>query len=48
MSERVVVKIEDHVANVMLNRAAKRNAIDMDMFSALIETGESLAALVCY
>jgi enoyl-CoA hydratase/carnithine racemase len=43
MSERVVVKIEDHVANVMLNRAAKRNAIDIDMFSALIETGESLA-----
>ena len=43
MSERVVVKIEDRVANVMLNRAAKRNAIDMDMFSALIETGESLA-----
>lgn len=43
MSERVVVKVEDHVANVMLNRAAKRNAIDLDMFGALIETGESLA-----
>jgi len=43
MSARVVVKIEDHVADVMLNRAAKRNAVDIEMFSALIETGEALA-----
>lgn len=43
MSERVVVKVKDHVADVMLNRAAKRNAVDIEMFSALIETGEALA-----
>lgn len=42
MSDRVRVDIEDHVATVMLNRADKHNAIDMAMFEALTEAGDSL------
>ncbi|MGI9206153.1 MAG: crotonase/enoyl-CoA hydratase family protein [Woeseiaceae bacterium] len=43
MSERVIITIENQVATVTLNRAEKRNAVDMDMFAALIDTAESLA-----
>jgi len=43
MSERVITTIENHVATVTLNRAKKRNAVDMDMFTALIDAAESLA-----
>lgn len=43
MSERVITRIENHVATVTLNRAGKRNAVDMDMFAALIDAAESLA-----
>jgi len=42
MSERVTTNIDNHVATVMLNRAAKRNAVDLAMFSALAETAKSL------
>ncbi len=42
MSERVSVDIENSVATVMLNRANKQNAIDMAMFEALAEAGDSL------
>lgn len=42
MSERVRIDIENNVATVTLNRADKRNAIDMAMFEALSEAGESL------
>jgi enoyl-CoA hydratase/carnithine racemase len=42
MSDRVRVDIEDGVASVMLNRADKHNALDMAMFEALAETGDSL------
>ena len=42
MSERVLTDIEDGVATVTLNRAAKHNALDMGMFDALAETGDSL------
>ena len=42
MSDRVRVDIENSVATVRLNRADKHNAIDMAMFEALIETGDSL------
>ncbi len=42
MNERVTTSIDNHVATVMLNRAAKRNAVDLAMFSALAETAESL------
>lgn len=42
MSDRVRVDIENSVATVMLNRADKHNAVDMAMFEALIEAGDSL------
>ncbi len=42
MSDRVRVDIENHVATVTLNRADKNNAIDMEMFEALIDAGDSL------
>lgn len=42
MSDRVKVEIENSVATVMLNRADKHNAVDMAMFEALIEAGDSL------
>lgn len=42
MDDRVRVDIENHVATVTLNRAGKHNAIDMAMFEALIEAGDSL------
>ena len=42
MTDRVSVNIENSVATVTLNRAAKHNAADMPMFEALIETGDSL------
>lgn len=44
MSERVTTEIRDHVAEVSLNRPEKYNALDREMFRAIIEAGESLAA----
>ena len=44
MSDRVIVSINDHVAEVMLNRADKFNALDMQMFAALGEAADRLAA----
>lgn len=43
MSDRVRVRIEDHVADVRLDRPEKMNAIDAAMFDALVETGRKLA-----
>jgi len=43
MGDRVAVEIEDHVAEVTLNRPDKHNAVDLAMFEALIEVGETLA-----
>jgi len=43
MSDRVTVEIQDHVAEVTLNRPEKHNAVDIAMFEALIEAGENLA-----
>jgi enoyl-CoA hydratase/carnithine racemase len=43
MSDRVKVEIENHIAEVTLNRPEKHNAVDLAMFEALIEAGESLA-----
>ena len=40
--ERVTVTMTDGVADVRLNRPAKRNAIDIAMFEALVLTGERL------
>ncbi|MCU0685946.1 MAG: crotonase/enoyl-CoA hydratase family protein [Polyangiaceae bacterium] len=46
MSEapRVLVSIEKNVAHVRLNRADKRNGLDLPMFEALIAAGERVAA----
>ena len=43
MSDRVRVEIKNHVAELTLNRPEKHNAVDLAMFEALIEAGESLA-----
>ena len=44
MTERVSVAIDDGVASVAMNRPDKHNAVDMDMFRALTDTGLELAA----
>src|SRR2546423_8060611 len=42
MSDRVTCTITDGVADVRLNRPDKLNALDGEMFSAILEVGESL------
>ena len=42
MSDRVLVSINDGVADVRLNRPEKLNALDGAMFKALADAGESL------
>lgn len=42
MSDRVVIEMDNGVADVKLNRPDKMNALDGAMFSALIDAGESL------
>ncbi|MGB0115002.1 MAG: crotonase/enoyl-CoA hydratase family protein [Ilumatobacteraceae bacterium] len=42
MSDRVLISITDGVADVVFNRADKRNALDNAMFSAIAEAGEQL------
>ena len=42
MSDRVTVDITDGVADVRLNRPEKMNALDNEMFSALIDAGATL------
>ncbi|NND67335.1 MAG: crotonase/enoyl-CoA hydratase family protein [Halioglobus sp.] len=44
MSERISINIENHVADVRLNRADKMNALDRPMFEAIIEAQSVLAA----
>lgn len=44
MSELVTIDIQNGVADVRLNREEKCNALSPDMFKAIIEAGESLAA----
>lgn len=44
MTERVSIAIEDHVAEVVLNRPDKLNALDLEMFEALAAAADSLAA----
>jgi enoyl-CoA hydratase/carnithine racemase len=43
MSERIVISVRDHIADVKLNRAEKLNALDQAMFEALVNTGRELA-----
>ncbi len=42
MSDRVLISINDGVADVTFNRADKRNALDNAMFTAIAEAGEQL------
>lgn len=42
MSDRVTVTIDAGIADVRLNRADKRNALDGDMFQAIADAGERL------
>jgi enoyl-CoA hydratase/carnithine racemase len=42
MSDRVTISISDGVADVRMNRADKRNALDGDQFLALADAGERL------
>jgi enoyl-CoA hydratase/carnithine racemase len=42
MSERVTISIADGIADVRMNRADKRNALDNEMFTALAAAGERL------
>jgi len=42
LNNRVQVEVSDHVATVVLNRPEKRNAVDLEMFEALIATAEKL------
>lgn len=44
MNDRVRVTVDGHVADVMLDRAAKMNAVDLRMFEALIEAADQVAA----
>ena len=43
MTELVKVNIDNHVADVRLNRPDKYNALSPEMFAAIIETGKTLA-----
>src|SRR6185295_2420764 len=42
MTDRVTVSLDGGVADVRLNRPEKRNALDSEMFLALIEAGKRL------
>jgi enoyl-CoA hydratase/carnithine racemase len=44
MSDRLDIDIDRHIATVRLNRPKKHNAIDVEMFEAIIESSEMLAA----
>jgi enoyl-CoA hydratase/carnithine racemase len=43
MTDRVTISIDEHVAEVTLNRAAKMNALDARMFGALFEAADTIA-----
>lgn len=45
MSERVTIKVENHIADVRFNRPDKMNALDGEQIDAIVEAGEKLAAM---
>ena len=44
MGSTVAVEIDAHIANVTLNRPAKKNAVSLEMFAELGEIGNRIAA----
>ena len=42
MTDLVTIEVNDHVADVRLNRPEKYNAISPGMFDALVNAGEAL------
>lgn len=44
MTERLDIEIDRHIAIVRLNRPKKHNAIDMEMFDAIIAAGDEISA----
>ncbi len=44
MNDRIIIRIDAYVADVMLDRADKFNALDMKMFEALGEAADQIAA----
>jgi enoyl-CoA hydratase/carnithine racemase len=44
MSNRLQISIDNHVAEIVLNRPEKHNAVDMRMFDELAGAGKDLAA----
>lgn len=44
MSDRVKIDVRDGVADVRLNRPEKMNALDLEMFRAIVEAGDQVAA----
>jgi len=44
MSDLVSITIENHVAHVRLNRADKYNALNAEMFEAIVDAGKSVSA----
>lgn len=44
MTRRVTITVEDHVADVRLNRGDKMNALDRAMFEGIVEAQRTLAA----
>ena len=44
INERILLSTKDGIANVVLSRADKMNAIDKKMFEALVQTGEQIKA----
>lgn len=43
MSSRVELKVSEQIAYVYLNRADKRNALDMEMFKAIVATQKQIS-----
>ena len=44
MTERISVRVSEGIADVRLARPDKLNALDHQMFTALVDTGRALAA----
>ena len=43
MNERIIFSIEDNIAEVELNRADKHNALDHEMFEAILKIGDQIS-----